>query len=157
MVIITQWNRPQKATHFSSLLPTATLETPEVSFRAFKSFWSPAWLDILWSDFHCDQTWCAGDTHTKLAEQPLCKAFSRQESVQRLTANNTWLPWKGNKYPLWKGSSSQERWCYCDNIKSLQGIKLSSISPCLLPLIYVVLEWLHFGTFFFFSWVTEVH
>lgn len=94
-------SRPQKATYFSSLFPAATLQTREVNFIAFKFFWTPAWLDVLWSYFHSDQTWRAGDTHTELAEQ-CSKAFSRHEEVQRLIWNNAQLFQKGNKTPLSK-------------------------------------------------------
>lgn len=99
-MLITAWrSRPQKATHFSFLFPAATLHTPEVNFIAFKFFWTPAWLDVLWSYFHSDQTWRAGDTHTELAEQ-CSKAFSRHKEVQRLIWNNAQLFQKGNNSPF---------------------------------------------------------
>lgn len=124
MVITTRCNRPQKPTYFSFLFPTATLQPPEVSFIAFKLFWSPAWLDVRWSDFHSDQMRCAGNAQTKLAQQPCSKAWRRQELMQHLIWNNAWLPRKETSVPVEKALTNSRTDMLLWQFQTLQRIKL---------------------------------
>ena len=150
MVITTPCNRPQKATCLFSLFPTATLQTAEVSFIAYQVFLKPCLIRrtlerlSFWSNVTC--WWHAHKAGRAAMQQSLQRAGGGVTSyLKQCTA-----PSKGKQVsPLERFWWTQGETCCSDNFKPCGEQNCSyPTSPRSLVLIFVILEWLYFGTFF---------